>query len=100
MSLRVCPQLHHLGKDYPDPNYNFHKRLRGCFTAASGKITNDEEMKAAIAKADFVKKEVEALIFLSKYRSSECFPSIRSFLLKLNDLSSAVKRRYGPDAEQ
>jgi hypothetical protein len=66
----VLLQLHHLGKDYPDPSYNFQKRLRGCFTAASGKITNDEEMQAAINKAAFVKKEVEALIFLSKYRSS------------------------------
>lgn len=62
-------QLHHLGKDYPDPSYNFHQKLRGCFAKTA--ITNDDDMKKAIAKAEFVKKEVEALIFLSKYRSSK-----------------------------
>lgn len=93
-------QLHHLGKDYPDPSYNFQKRLRGCFTATSGKITNDEEMQAAINKADFVKKEVEALIFLSKYRSSARFPSYASFASLCLTCSLSVKRRYGPDAQQ
>lgn len=54
-------------------SYNFHARLRGCFraTAASGAGANDADLEKAIKKAEFVKSEVEALIFLKKYRQSK-----------------------------
>lgn len=68
---RLYKELHHLGKDYPDPSYNFHKRLRQCFLSTGSKVTTDDEMRAAIDKADFVRREVETLIFLKKYRQSE-----------------------------
>ena len=75
-------------------SYNFHARLRGCFraTAASGAGANDADLEKAIKKAEFVKSEVEALIFLKKYRQSEasCLP------LDVRDSSSCPRRRPLP----
>ena len=72
-------QLFHLGHEYPDPNYQFSKRVHGCFVATGSQVRTDEELQKAIEKAEFIKKEVEALIFLKKYRQSR-----RAFLYWLN----------------
>lgn len=68
---RILPQLHHLGKDYPDASYNFNRKLHGCFLSAGSKAQTDEDLQKAIDKADFVKRELEALYFLKKYRQSK-----------------------------
>ena len=54
-------QLYVLGKDYPDPSYGFHARLKKCY---GGKNAEADELEYAVKKAEFIKKEVEALIYL------------------------------------
>lgn len=63
-------QLSWLGRDYPDPSYEFNRRLHACF--AKTPKQDDEQLQKAIDKAEFIKKEVEALIFLKKYRHRAC----------------------------
>lgn len=65
---RLYKELYYLGRDYPDPSYNFQGRLHQCFLNTGAKVKTDEEMQAAINKADFIRREVETLIFLKKYR--------------------------------
>jgi hypothetical protein len=42
--------------------------VHACFLATGKRVQTDEELQKAIDKANFVKKEAEALIFLKKYR--------------------------------
>jgi hypothetical protein len=60
-------QLVYLGREYPDPSYRFNDRLHRCFAAHSG-IDDPEKLQQAIAKAEFIKKELETLYFLKKAR--------------------------------
>jgi len=68
---QLYKELHYLGRSYPDPSYRFHEKLRGCFGRhCNEKIQgNEQELRRAIEKAEFVKKEIEALYFLKKYRA-------------------------------
>lgn len=67
--LRLTPpiQLHYLARNYPDPTYPIHERLHSCFLAHVG--ADDAKVEAGILKAEFIKKELEALYFLKKYRA-------------------------------
>ncbi|EFP90947.1 uncharacterized protein PGTG_17219 [Puccinia graminis f. sp. tritici CRL 75-36-700-3] len=74
-AVKVYKQLIRLSADYPDPNYDLAGRTRECFRATTGRLerieegaVREEEMAKSIAKAIFIRKEVEALIFLSRYR--------------------------------
>ncbi|KAH8918589.1 hypothetical protein BT69DRAFT_1285574 [Atractiella rhizophila] len=64
-------ELRYLGHSYPDPSYNFNARLRKCFAASSSpEVQGDvEKLRKQVEKAEFVKKEVEALYFLKRYRT-------------------------------
>ncbi|KAI7936028.1 hypothetical protein MJO29_015331 [Puccinia striiformis f. sp. tritici] len=73
--LKVYKQLIRLSDHYPDPKYNLASRTRECFRATMHRLESikelplrEEEMAKSIAKAIFIRKEVEALIFLSRYR--------------------------------
>ncbi|GAA6020535.1 hypothetical protein JCM11491_000786, partial [Sporobolomyces phaffii] len=67
--------LFYLAKEYPDPNYPIHAKLHACFLAHVGR--DAAEVQRGIDKAEFIKKELEALYSLKKYR--------------------AMKRMYYPD---
>ncbi|KAI9617344.1 hypothetical protein H4Q26_013216 [Puccinia striiformis f. sp. tritici PST-130] len=74
-ALKVYKQLIRLSDHYPDPKYNLASRTRECFRATMHRLESikelplrEEEMAKSIAKAIFIRKEVEALIFLSRYR--------------------------------
>ncbi|GAA5920630.1 hypothetical protein JCM1841_006965 [Sporobolomyces salmonicolor] len=60
-------ELHHLAKEYPDPNYPIHKKLHGCFAAHIG--ADREKLEQGIKKAEFIKGELEAMYYLRKYRA-------------------------------
>jgi hypothetical protein len=57
-----------MGKHYPLGYSYFRPRLHKAFMAKS-QITNPEEIREGIKQAEYVKKEIEALYFLKKYRS-------------------------------
>ncbi|GAA6011751.1 hypothetical protein JCM10207_004232 [Rhodosporidiobolus poonsookiae] len=60
-------ELFYLAKEYPDPSYPIHQKLHGCFLAHVG--ADEERLRAGIAKAEFIKKELEAMYSLRKYRA-------------------------------
>lgn len=55
LMLLVLLQLHRLGRDYPDPKYNFLGKLRSMFER-NAHLTDDKEIKAKLDLAEFVKK--------------------------------------------
>ncbi|KNZ47947.1 uncharacterized protein VP01_601g3 [Puccinia sorghi] len=74
-AIKVYKQLIRLSDQYPDPNYNLAGRTRECFRATRRQLETirdinlwEDEMTKSISKAIFIQKEVEALIFLSRYR--------------------------------
>ncbi|SPO27035.1 uncharacterized protein UTRI_10496_B [Ustilago trichophora] len=60
--------LHRLGREYPDPKYNFLGKLRSMF-AKNAHLTDEKEIKAKLDLAEFIKKETETLYSLKKYRT-------------------------------
>jgi hypothetical protein len=57
-----------MGKEYPMGFDFFRPRLHKAFMSQSH-LKDDEEIRKGIARAQHVKKEIEALYFLKKYRS-------------------------------
>ncbi|CCF52295.1 hypothetical protein NDA11_005243 [Ustilago hordei] len=67
-AIGMYKELHRLGREYPDPNYNFLGKLRGMF-ARNAHLTDEKEINAKLVLAEFVKKETETLYKLKKYRT-------------------------------
>ncbi|OBT61761.1 hypothetical protein VE03_09089 [Pseudogymnoascus sp. 23342-1-I1] len=66
--IAVYKELLNLGKDYPLGYSYFRPRLHKAFASQAG-LTDEAEIRKAIDRAYFVKKEIEALYYLKKYRS-------------------------------
>ncbi|WVQ83543.1 hypothetical protein IAT38_005684 [Cryptococcus sp. DSM 104549] len=66
-AIKLYKELHRLGRDYPDPAYDFNKRLRRAFEK-NAKVTDPEAMKKQLELGEHIKKEVLALISLKKFR--------------------------------
>ncbi|BEJ11273.1 hypothetical protein CspHIS471_0106950 [Cutaneotrichosporon sp. HIS471] len=64
---RAYKDLHRLGRDYPDPDYNFNMRLRRAFEKNS-KITDPAKLKQQLDLAEHIKKEILAMYSIRKYR--------------------------------
>ncbi|KAL1410172.1 hypothetical protein Q8F55_004177 [Vanrija albida] len=64
---KLYKELHRLGRDYPDPEYNFNGRLRRAFEK-NATITDPEKLKKQLELAEHIKKEVLAMLSLKKYR--------------------------------
>ncbi|GMK54543.1 hypothetical protein CspeluHIS016_0111290 [Cutaneotrichosporon spelunceum] len=64
---RVYKDLHRLGRDYPDPEYNFNMRLRRAFEK-NASITDPAKLKQQLDLAMHIKKEVLAMYSIRKYR--------------------------------
>ncbi|BGP17619.1 hypothetical protein JCM10213v2_005654 [Rhodosporidiobolus nylandii] len=60
-------ELFYLAKEYPDPSYQATKRLHNCFLAHVG--ADEKKVEEGIRKAEFIKKELEAMYALRKYRA-------------------------------
>ncbi|KAI5816516.1 hypothetical protein BZA77DRAFT_313177 [Pyronema omphalodes] len=65
---RIYKELLYLGRDYPLGYAYFRPRLHKAFISQRG-LQGEEEIRSGIARAEHVKKEIEALYFLKKYRA-------------------------------
>lgn len=65
--LALYKELHRLGRDYPDPSYNFHAKLRGLFEKNKN-LTDEKEIEKAIKLGEYIRNETLALYSLRKYR--------------------------------
>ncbi|OSC98301.1 hypothetical protein PYCCODRAFT_1418141 [Trametes coccinea BRFM310] len=65
--ISLYKELHRLGRDYPDPAYNFHKKLRGLFEK-NRNLSDPEEIEKAIKLGEYIRNETLALYSLRKYR--------------------------------
>lgn len=66
--IRIYKELLYLGRDYPQGYDYFRNRLRKAF-ASQQHITDEAEIRDGIKRAEFVKKEIEALYYLKRYRA-------------------------------
>jgi len=66
--IAIYKQLLYLGRDYPQGYDFFRPRLHRAFMAKAN-LTDEGEIREGIARADFVRKEIEALYYLKRYRT-------------------------------
>lgn len=64
----IYVELLEMGKHYPLGYDYYRKRLHKAFMSQAN-LRDEEKIRQGIARAEFVKKEIEALYFLKKYRS-------------------------------
>ncbi|KAI0046568.1 hypothetical protein FA95DRAFT_1559942 [Auriscalpium vulgare] len=65
--LALYKELHRLGRDYPDPAYDFNGRMRRMFERNKS-LTDPEEIEKALKLGEYIKNETLALYSLKKYR--------------------------------
>ncbi|KUJ10963.1 complex 1 protein [Mollisia scopiformis] len=58
--INIYKELLYLGREYPLGYNYFRPRLHKAFIS-NASLTDDEEIRQAIKRAEFVKKEIEAL---------------------------------------
>ena len=66
--LSCLLQLVYLGKEYPQGEQYFKTRLKAAFLKNKD-VSDPEEIQKLIDRGNFVKKEIEALYMLKKYRT-------------------------------
>lgn len=66
--INIYKELLNLGKDYPQGQTYFRRRLHAAFSANAG-LTDEGAIKKGIERAEFVQKEIEALYYLKRYRT-------------------------------
>ncbi|KAK6544262.1 hypothetical protein TWF694_000964 [Orbilia ellipsospora] len=66
--LNTYKELLFLGKSYPLGYTYFRTRCHAAFSKAAG-ITDEAEIEKKLALAEYVKKEIEMLYYLKKYRA-------------------------------
>ncbi|KAJ5564648.1 LYR motif-containing protein 5A [Penicillium frequentans] len=66
--INVYKELLWLGREYPLGYKYFRDRLHRAF-AGQAHLEDEEQIRKGIARAEFVKKEVEALYYLKRYRT-------------------------------
>jgi len=66
-AIKLYKELHRIGREYPEPNYDFHGKIRRLFERTRN-LEKDEEIEKALALAEHIKNETIALYQLKKYR--------------------------------
>lgn len=66
--ISIYKELLNLGRAYPLGYSYFQPRLHEAFMA-NASLTDEVEIKKGIERAEFVKKEIEALYYLKRYRA-------------------------------
>jgi len=66
--IAIYKELLYLGREYPLGYEYFRPRLHRAFMGKAG-LQNEDEIRKGIAAADYVKKEIEALYYLKRYRT-------------------------------
>ncbi|KAF9046817.1 hypothetical protein BDZ89DRAFT_1058286 [Hymenopellis radicata] len=65
--IALYKELITLGKEYPDPSYDFTGRIRQMFEK-NRNLTDPEEIEKALKFGEYIKNETLALYSLRKYR--------------------------------
>ncbi|KAH6720300.1 hypothetical protein BKA61DRAFT_232726 [Leptodontidium sp. MPI-SDFR-AT-0119] len=66
--ISIYKELLNLGRGYPLGFDYFRPRLHKAFMSNAA-LTDEEEIRQGIKRAEFVKKEIEALYYLKRYRA-------------------------------
>ncbi|KAH3910564.1 hypothetical protein HBI56_202770 [Parastagonospora nodorum] len=66
--MRIYKDLLYMGREYPQGYEYYRTRLHKAF-ASQKHLTDEEQIKQGIKRAEFVKKEIEALYYLKRYRT-------------------------------
>ncbi|KAF6826498.1 complex 1 protein [Colletotrichum plurivorum] len=66
--IAIYKELLYLGREYPLGYGYFRPRLHRAFSANAG-LRDEEAIRKGIERAEFVKKEIEALYYLKRYRT-------------------------------
>ncbi|XP_047210812.1 LYR motif-containing protein 5B isoform X2 [Girardinichthys multiradiatus] len=66
--VRLYKNLLYLGREYPKGGDYFRDRLKAAFTKNKS-VQDPEQIKAMIARGEYVARELEALYYLRKYRA-------------------------------
>ncbi|KAF1982056.1 hypothetical protein K402DRAFT_214130 [Aulographum hederae CBS 113979] len=66
--IRIYKELLFLGREYPLGYEYYRPRLHKAF-ASQASLRDEEKIKQGIKRAEFVKKEIEALYYLKRYRT-------------------------------
>ncbi|KAK2006026.1 hypothetical protein LZ32DRAFT_611596 [Colletotrichum eremochloae] len=66
--IGIYKELLYLGREYPLGYDYFRPRLHKAFSANAG-LRDEDAIKKGIERAEFVKKEIEALYYLKRYRT-------------------------------
>lgn len=66
--INIYKELLNLGRAYPLGYDYFRNRLHKAFSSQAY-LNDEEQIKKGIARAEFVKKEIEALYYLRRYRA-------------------------------
>ncbi|KDN42617.1 hypothetical protein K437DRAFT_257803 [Tilletiaria anomala UBC 951] len=67
-AIGLYKTLHRLGREYPEPSYNFLGKLRS-MSAKNANLTENAEVEKILALGEHIQKETEALYSLKKYRT-------------------------------
>ncbi|KAI3627197.1 hypothetical protein CBS14141_001198 [Malassezia furfur] len=59
-AIGLYKELHRLGRDYPDPNYQFIPKLRAMFRK-NAHLTDNAEIESKLALGEFIRKGTRAL---------------------------------------
>jgi hypothetical protein len=66
--INIYKELLNLGRAYPLGYDYFRHRLHKAFSSQAH-LSDEEQIKKSIARAEFVKREIEALYYLRRYRA-------------------------------
>ncbi|KAI5865381.1 hypothetical protein GGS23DRAFT_558972 [Durotheca rogersii] len=68
--IAIYKELLYLGREYPHPEgfRYFRPRLHAAF-AANAHLRDDDAVRRAVARAHYIKREIEALYYLKRYRT-------------------------------
>ncbi|THX29948.1 hypothetical protein D6D10_08777 [Aureobasidium pullulans] len=66
--IRIYKELLYLGREYPLGYDYFRPRLHKAFSSKAN-LTSEAEINKGIESAEYVKKEIEALYYLKRYRA-------------------------------
>ncbi|KAB2103015.1 hypothetical protein AG0111_0g9064 [Alternaria gaisen] len=66
--IRIYKDLLFMGREYPQGYDYFRTRLHKAF-ASQKNLTDEAKIKQGIERAEYVKKEIEALYYLKRYRT-------------------------------
>ncbi|KIM26267.1 hypothetical protein M408DRAFT_72981 [Serendipita vermifera MAFF 305830] len=65
-AIKLYKELYRIGKDYPNPSYDFHGKLRRAFE--KNRTAQGEGAERAFRLGEYIKQETLALYSLRKYR--------------------------------